>query len=62
MVAAGLLEVIEELRGKDGSLTKVRVNSSRYVESDTALLNRIIGREVGGKRNILIMNDEVTRG
>ena len=57
-VAAGLLDVIEEQRGKDGSLIKVRVSSSRYVESDTALVNRIIGREVGGKHNIFVMNDE----
>jgi type III restriction enzyme len=28
------------------------------VESDTSLVNRILGREVGGKQNILVMNDE----
>src|SRR5207302_7963469 len=38
--------------------TKGRVSSWRYVESDTALVKRIIGREVGGKKNILVMNDE----
>ena len=35
-----------------------QVESVRYVESDTALVNRILGREVGGKQNILVMNDE----
>ena len=30
----------------------------RYVESDTALVNRVLGREVGGKQNILVFNDE----
>ena len=30
----------------------------RYVESDTALVNRVLGREVGGKQNILVLNDE----
>src|SRR5205823_1531459 len=57
-VAAGLLEVLEEERDKQGNLKKVRVESVRYVESDTALVNRILGREVGGKQNILVMNDE----
>ncbi|MDN5941867.1 MAG: DEAD/DEAH box helicase family protein [Nitrospira sp.] len=57
-VAAGLLAVLNEEFEKDGSLKKVTVESRRYVESDTALVNRILGREVGGKRNILVMNDE----
>ena len=39
-------------------LKKVDVESVRYVESDTALINRVLGREVGGKQNILVMNDE----
>ena len=34
------------------------VESVRYVESDTSLVTRILGREVGGKQNILVMNDE----
>ena len=34
--------------------------SEKFVESDTALVNRILGREVGGKQNILVMNDEAT--
>ncbi len=57
-VAAGLLTVLERDRDKQGNLKKVRVESVRYIESDTALVNRIIGREVGGKQNILVMNDE----
>lgn len=57
-VAAGLLAVLNEEFEKDGSLKKVTVESKRYVESDTALVNRILGREVGGKQNILVMNDE----
>ncbi len=56
----GLLTVVEgsEEREKDGSLKKVKVESVRYVESDTALINRVLGREIGGKQNILVMNDE----
>jgi type III restriction enzyme len=57
-VAAGLLDVIEEIHDKAGNLVKVRVQSTRYVESDTALVERVLGREVGGKRNILVLNDE----
>ena len=57
-VAAGLLDVIEEIRDKAGNLVKVKVESTRYVESDTALIDRVLEREVGGKRNVLVLNDE----
>jgi type III restriction enzyme len=57
-VAAELLTVIEEDRDKQGILKKVKVESVRYQESDTALLTRVLGREVGSKRNLLIINDE----
>ena len=57
-IAAGSLTVIEEDRDRQGNLRKVRVESVRHVESDTALVNRVIGREVGGKQNILVFNDE----
>lgn len=57
-VAAGLLTVLEEQRDRDGSLKKVKVESTRYEESDTSLVNRVLGREVGGKQNILVLNDE----
>ncbi len=57
-VASGMLTVLEEEREKGGNLKRVKVESARYVESDTALINRVIGREVGGKQNILVLNDE----
>src|SRR2546426_10402247 len=47
-VAADLLKVIEEKRDKQGNLEKVFVESVRYVESDTALIKRVLGREIGG--------------
>ena len=56
--SAKLISVIEEQRDRQGNLKKVLVESVRYVESDTALVNRVLGREVGGKQNILVMNDE----
>jgi type III restriction enzyme len=57
-VAAGLVRVVGEERDKQGNLEKVQIESEKYVESDTALVNRILGREVGGKQNILVFNDE----
>jgi len=57
-VSAGMLTVLEEDRDKDGSLRKVKVESTSYVESDARWINRVLGREVGGKQNILVMNDE----
>src|SRR5271157_3793830 len=60
---AGLLTVLEEEKDKTGALKKVRVESVRYVESDTALVNRVLGREIGGKQNILVLRprDYVTK-
>jgi type III restriction enzyme len=57
-VSAGLLDVKGDERDKDGNLVRVFVTRERYVESDTALVKRILDREVGGKRNILVFNDE----
>ena len=34
------------------------VEETRYVESDAKLMQRLLGREVGGKQNILVLNDE----
>jgi type III restriction enzyme len=57
-VLAGLLTVLAEDRDKQGNLKKVRVEAVRYVQSDTSLVAHVLGREVGGKQNILVMNDE----
>src|SRR5216684_1199339 len=57
-VAAGLVKVLSEEKDKEGNLKRVRIESVKYVESDTALVNRVLGREVGGKQNILVFNDE----
>lgn len=57
-VDAGLIDIREEIKDRGGNLVSVKVESTRYVESDTALVNRILGREVGGKQNILVFNDE----
>jgi type III restriction enzyme len=57
-VAAGLLTILDEERDNQGNLRKVFVESAKYVESDTALVNRVFGREIGGKQNIHVFNDE----
>ena len=56
-VANGLLEVKEEEFDSTGSLKRVLVVSDRYVESDAALVNKVL-QNVGGKQNILVFNDE----
>lgn len=57
-VARGDVEVLHEETDDAGNLIKVKIRSQEYVESDTALVNRVLGREVGGKQNILVFNDE----
>ncbi len=56
--AAGLIDILDEHRDRQDNLKAVSVESFRYVESDTKLIERVLGREIGGKRNILVMNDE----
>ena len=56
--ATGLVRVLDERRDGQGNLKSVSVESLRYVESDRKLIERVLGREVGAKRNILVMNDE----
>ncbi len=56
--AQGKLRVIREEHEEDGSLKRVLVESVKYIESDTALLTRVLGLDIGGKKNILVMNDE----
>lgn len=57
-LGAGMLTVISEDKDKQGNLKKVFVESLKYVESDTSMVKRVLGREVGGKQNILVFNDE----
>jgi type III restriction enzyme len=57
-IAAQLLTVLREERDKSGALKRVKVESLRYVKSDTALIDDVLGRDIGGKQNLLVMNDE----
>ncbi|MEW6210480.1 MAG: BPTD_3080 family restriction endonuclease [Acidobacteriota bacterium] len=57
-VDAGLLKVIRTEEDKSGNLKKAMVEVVNYVESDAALISRVLGRDISGKQNILVMNDE----
>jgi type III restriction enzyme len=57
-VAAGMLTVLNEDKDNTGALKRALVESLKHVESDAAIINRVIGREVGGKQNLLVFNDE----
>ncbi len=50
-VANGMLTVLDEATDRDGNLTHAYVEAKRYVESDTALVRRVLGCD-GGKQNI----------
>jgi type III restriction enzyme len=55
-VGRGDLVVVEK-GGDPATDPVVKVRSTRYEESDTALVNRVL-RAARGKRNILVLNDE----
>lgn len=57
-VNAGLLDVVGEELDARGEVKCYLVEAERWVESDTALVNRVLDREVRGRRNILVFNDE----
>ncbi|MEX2422045.1 MAG: type III restriction endonuclease subunit R, partial [Actinomycetota bacterium] len=55
LIDQGVMRILEDRRpGK----AEVEVEETRYVESDAALIKRVLGREVGSKENILVLNDE----
>ena len=58
--ADGAMRVIPgtEKYAPNGGLAEVEIVEQKYIESDTALLQRVLGRDVGGKQNILVLNDE----
>lgn len=57
-VANGMITVLKEERDESGEVRKAHIESLKYVESETAVVNRVVGREVGGKQNLLVFNDE----
>lgn len=57
-IATGQLAVTDETGDKDGVLKSVEVEAIRYRESETAWIRRLFEKEIGGKQNILVLNDE----
>ena len=53
----GLLEVVNETRGKDGALVEAEVVETRWVESDAKWLKRVL-QDGARKRNVMVFNDE----
>ena len=58
MTAAGKIRIVGDEKDEQGRVSKALVERTRWLESDTALIERVLGREVGGKQNILVFNDE----
>jgi len=54
-VAQGVMRIVEDRRP---AKAEVVVEETRYVESDTRWIQRVLGRDVGGKQNVLVLNDE----
>lgn len=55
---AGVIEIRHDERDEQGNLIGVEVFTERYLESDESVVQRVLGRAVGGKKNILVLNDE----
>ena len=53
-----LIEVLSEEVDGAGNVKSARIRSERWVESDDAMLARILGHDIGKKDNILVFNDE----
>ena len=56
VVKRGVPVTVKVIRVVDGR--KREVEETHYLESDTKLIQRVLGREIGGKKNILVFNDE----
>ena len=54
-VAQNVVRIVEDHRPQKA---EVIVEETRYVESDTRWIQRVLAREVGGKSNLLVLNDE----
>lgn len=56
-VAAGELDVVREETDASGAVARALVRTTRHVESDAALVARVLDR-AGGRQNVLVINDE----
>ena len=56
--ALGLLKILSEEKDKGGNLKKAEIQAEKYIESDAAIVRRVLEAELGMQRNILVFNDE----
>ena len=56
--ALGLLTISSEKHEKNGALKSAEIEREKYVESDAALVRRVLSRELGEQRDIFVFNDE----
>ena len=56
--ALGLLRIVAEARDKAGNLEKAEILAEKYVESDAAVVRRVLDAALGARRNVLVFNDE----
>ena len=55
----GILTILSrDVDKKSGALKKVEVETEKYIESDTAVVRRVLGKDLGARSNILVFNDE----
>lgn len=52
------LEIVDEFKDDDGRVNRVLADTEKYLESDAAVVKRVLGRDFGNKQNILVLNDE----
>ncbi len=55
--AGGTIRVRSEESDDAGNVRRAEVTVTRYIESDGALVDRVL-KEAGGRQNILVINDE----
>jgi len=56
--ALGLLRIVLEETDRAGTLKKAEILAEKYVESDAAVVRRVLDAELGARRNVLVFNDE----
>lgn len=59
-LGAQMIQPVEgsEKTDRHGQLKQLEVEVTRYVESDAAVVARVLGRDAPGKKNVLVFNDE----
>ena len=56
--AQGLLKILKKIEDASGTLKKAEIESQKYIETDAALVRRVLERTLGSRSNILVFNDE----